>query len=140
MTDAPECAAPVEPEATLTEEERANLDRMLTDQYGIPWVLSVLELDITCMTENDQEVTNEPEQIFSLTMPDNVYPLPKVEEMRLCHVNLKLGEVGVAGILDTGAQRSLLSASSYERVRTRLPPLIKPSIQAQRMVGASALR
>ena len=89
------------------------------------------------MTENDQEVANEPEQIFSLTMPDNVYPLPKVAEMRLCHVSLKFGGVGVPGILDTGAQRSLLSASSYERLRARLPPLMKPSIQAQRMVGAS---
>ena len=132
-----ECAKPVEPEHALTEEERANLDRMLMDRCGIPWILSVHYQEITCMTENDQEVANEPEQIFSLTMPDNVYPLPKVVEMHLCHVNLKFGGVRVPGILDTGAQCSLLSASSYERVRVRLPPLMKPSIQAQRMVGAS---
>ena len=67
MIDAQECAEPVEPEHALTVEERANLDRMLTDRYGIPWILRVRELDITCMTENDQEVVNEPEQIFSLT-------------------------------------------------------------------------
>ena len=137
MMDAQECAEPVEPEHALTEEERANLDRMLTDRYGIPWILSVRELDITCMTENDQEVANEPEQICSLTMTNNVYPLPKVAEMRLCHVNLEFVGVGVTGILDTGAQRSLLSASSYERVHTRLPPLMQPSVGAKRMVGAS---
>ena len=43
----------------------------------------------------------------------------------------------VPGILDTGAQRSLLSASSYERVGASLPPLMQPSIGAKRMVGAS---
>ena len=41
------------------------------------------------------------------------------------------------GILDTGAQRSLLSASSYERVRTRLPPLMQPSVGSKRILGAS---
>ena len=39
MMEAPEDADPVEPEDALTEEERANLDRVLTDQYGIPWTL-----------------------------------------------------------------------------------------------------
>jgi len=72
-----------------------------------------------------------------LTVPDNVYPLPNVAETRLCRVNLGLGGVGVPGILDTGAQRSLLSATSYERVRASLPPLMQPSIGAKRMVGAS---
>ena len=70
-------------------------------------------------------------------MPDNVYPLPKVAKMRLCRVNLGFGGVGVPGILDTGAQRSLLSASSYERVRASLPPFMQPSIGAKQMVGAS---
>ena len=46
MTDAQERAELVKPEhALLTEEERASLERMLTDQYGIPWILSALELD-----------------------------------------------------------------------------------------------
>ena len=74
------------------------------DQNGIPWILSALELDIACMTEDDQQkVAMEPNLIFSLTMPDNVYPLPKVAEMRLCRVNVGFGGVGVPGILDTGA-------------------------------------
>ena len=30
-----------------------------------------------------------------------------------------IGGVGVPGIMDTGAQRSLLSATAYERVRVR---------------------
>ena len=118
MMEAQEHAAPVMPDEALSEEERASLDRMLTDQYGIPWSLNVRELDITRMTGNDHEVTNEPEQIFSLTLPDNVHPLPQVAETSLCHVNLKFGEVGVPGILDTGGQDSLLNASSYERIRT----------------------
>ena len=55
MTDAQEHAELVEPEhAPLTGEERVSLERMLTDQYGIPWVLSALELDIACLTEVDQ--------------------------------------------------------------------------------------
>ena len=80
MTDAQEHAEPVEPEhAQLTGEERASLERMLTDQYGIPWILSALVLDIACMTEDDQpKVAMEPSLIFSLTVPDNVYPLPNV--------------------------------------------------------------
>ena len=40
MTDAQEHTEPVEPDdAPLTKEERVSLERMLTDQYGIPWVL-----------------------------------------------------------------------------------------------------
>ena len=69
MKDAQERAEPVEPEHALTEEERASLERMLTDQYGIPWILSALELDIACMTEDDQQkVAMEPNLIFSLTI------------------------------------------------------------------------
>ena len=45
--------------------------------------------------------------------------LPNVAETRLCRVNVGLGGVGVPGIMDTGAQRSLLSATTYERVRVR---------------------
>jgi len=107
MMDTRERDEPVELEHALTEEERASLDRMFTDQYGIPWILSARELDIACMTDNDQkEVAMEPEQIFSLTMPDNVYPLPKLAEMRLCHVNLKLGgsECLVSWILGLSAR------------------------------------
>ena len=55
MTDAQECANPVEPEHALTEEEKASIEGMLTDQYGIPWILSAHELDIAYMTDNDQE-------------------------------------------------------------------------------------
>ena len=52
---------------------------MLTDQYGIPWVLSALELDALGEEEGDQlKVAMEPSLIFSLTVPDNVYPLPNV--------------------------------------------------------------
>ena len=82
MTDAQEHAEPVEPEhAPLTGEERASQERMLMVQYGIPWILSALELDIACMTEDDQQqVAMEPNLIFSLTIPDNVYPLPNVAE------------------------------------------------------------
>ena len=124
--------------APLTEKERRGLERMLTDHYGIPWVLSALELDALREEEEDPpKVAMEPGLIFSLTVPDNVYPLPNVAETRLCCVNLGFGGVGVPGILDTGAQRSLLSATSYERVRASLPPLMQPSIGAKRMVGAS---
>ena len=59
----------------------------------------------------------EPSLIFSLTVPDNVYPLPNVAETRLCRVSVGLGGVGVPGILDTGAQRSLLKCNSDQRVR-----------------------
>ena len=56
MTDAQERAEPVEPEhALLTEEERASLECMLTNQYGIPWILSARELEISCMTDDDQQ-------------------------------------------------------------------------------------
>ena len=68
MTDAQERAEPVEPEhALLTKEERASLEHMLTDQYGIPWILSALELEITCMTDDDQQkVAMEPDLSFFL--------------------------------------------------------------------------
>ena len=91
MTDGQEHAESDEPDdAPLTEEE--SLERMLTDRYGIPWVLSELELDTTCWIEEDQpKVMMEPSLIFSLTVPDNVYPLPNVAETRLCRVNLGFG-------------------------------------------------
>ena len=98
----------------------------------------MLKLELTPEEGNDHTV-KEPEQIFSLIMPDNVHLLPLVAETRLCYVNLEFGKVRVLGILDTGAQRSLLNASSYERVHVRLPPLMKPSDQAKRMVGASVI-
>ena len=121
LTDAQTRLMPDEPDnALLTENERRGLERMLTDHYGIPWVLSALELDALKEEEEDQqEVAMEPGLIFSLTVPDNVYPLPNVAETRLCRVNLGLGGVGVPGILDTGAQRSLLKCNSGERVRMR---------------------
>ena len=139
LADAQTRLMPDEPDnAPLTENERRGLERMLTDHYGIPWVLSALELDALREEEEDPpKVAMEPGLIFSLTVPDNVYPLPNVAETRLCRVNLGLGGVGVTGILDTGAQRSLLSATAYERVCSRLPPLMQPSIGAKRMVGAS---
>ena len=86
MTDAQEHAEPVEPDdAPLTEEERVSLERM-TDQYGIPCVLSALELDNACLTEVDQpKVAMEPSLIFTLTVPDNVYPLP-FKRRRVCVV------------------------------------------------------
>ena len=66
MTDAQECAEPVEPEhSQLTGEERASLELMLMDQYGIPLILIALELDIACMTEDDQQkVAMEPSLNF----------------------------------------------------------------------------
>ena len=65
---------------------------MLTDRYGIPWVLSALELDALGEIEEDQlKDAMEPSLIFSLTVPDNVYPLPNVAETRLCRVNLGFG-------------------------------------------------
>ena len=84
---------------------------MLTDQYGIPWVLSALELDALGEEKEDQlKVAMEPSLIFSLTVPDNVYPLPNVAETRLCRVNLGFGGVGVPGILDTARYCSALVA------------------------------
>ena len=97
---------------TISEGKQVSLDHMLNDHYGIPWCLSVLELELTQEMENYHTV-KEPKQIFSLVMPDNVHPLPQVAEMGLCHVNLEFVKVGVLSILDTGAQRSLLNASSY---------------------------
>ena len=62
MMDAQEHAEPVKPQ--LTGEERASLERMLMDQYGIPWILSTLELDITCITEDDKpKIAMEPSLI-----------------------------------------------------------------------------
>jgi len=78
---------------------------MLTDQYGIPWILSALELEIACMTDDDQQkVTMEPDLIFSLTMPEYVFPLLNVAETRLCRVNLGFGGVGVPWILGLSAR------------------------------------
>ena len=70
MTDAQEHAEPVEPgDAPLTEEERVSRAHA-DDRHGIPWVLSALELDTTCLIEEDQpKVTMEPSLIFSLTVP-----------------------------------------------------------------------
>ena len=51
-------------------------------------------MDLTHLKGNDHKVAIEPEQIFSLTLPDNVHPLSQVAETRLCHVNLKFREVG----------------------------------------------
>ena len=66
MTDAQKHAEPVEPDdAPLTEKERVSLERMLTDRYGIPWVLSALELDTPGVIEEDQlKVAMEPSLIF----------------------------------------------------------------------------
>jgi len=48
-----------------------------------------------------------------------------------------IGVEKVAGILDTGAQRSLLSSSSYERIRAHVPPLLEPPAWARGLIGAS---
>ena len=70
LTDAQTRLMPDElDDASLTEKERRGLERMLMDQYGIPWVLSALELDALGEEEEDQlKVAMEPSLIFSLTV------------------------------------------------------------------------
>ena len=89
---------------------------MLDDNYDIPLCLSTVDPQLHQQVCNEHTVM-APEQIFSLPLPeDNVHQLPQVAETRLCRVNLKFGDERVYGILDTGAQRSLLNASS---IRTK---------------------
>ena len=68
-----------------------------------------------------------------------MYPLPNVAETRLCRVNLGFGGVGLPGILDTGAQRSLLSASSYT-ARAREPTTINAALYWCKTNGGSLRR
>ena len=75
----------------------------------------------------EEYAIEEPEQVFSLINPgDNVHALLQVTQVCICWVDLMFGAINVAGILDTGAQRSLLSASSYERIQAQVPPLMEP--------------
>ena len=129
MTDAQEHAKLVEPEhPQLTGEKKGESRAHANGPVWNPLDPKRARTRYCLLTEVDQpKVAMEPSLIFSLTIPDNVYPLPNVAEMRLCRGNLGFG----------GAQRSLLSASSYERVRLSLPPLMQPSFGAKRMVGAS---
>jgi len=106
-------------QTTLTEKEKVSLDRMQDDNYGKPWCLSARS---TC----DDHKVKDPVQVFSWTLPEDNVHLPRT---CLCGVDLMFGDEREEGILDTGTQRSLLSASSYERIRTKLPPLQKLSNQ-----------
>ena len=69
-----------------------------------------------------------------------VHPLPDVARTRLCCVDFDFGSERVFGILDTGAQHSLLSTSSYEPVKTVVPPLLQPLPGARGFIGASGKR
>ena len=66
-----------------------------------------------------------------------VHPLEDVARSRLCCVDLEFGSERVSGILDTGAQSSLLNTSCYERMKTEVPPLLQPLPGARGFVGAS---
>ena len=52
-------------------------------------------------------------------------------------MDLGFGDERVAGILDTGAQRSLISTTCYERIQGQAPPLMQAPCWAHRMMGAS---
>ena len=114
-----------------------DLANMLDEAYGISWTLSMWEQgkeeDLQRVVITDRHVL-----VFSLLNPgDNSHSLPKVAEARLCQVDLTIGVEKVAGILDTGAQRSLLSSRSYERIRAHVPPLLEPPAGAGGLIGAS---
>jgi len=71
-------------------------------------------------------------------MPDNMHLLPEVGRARLSRVDLIfVGDKRVDSILDTGAHRSLLNTSGWKRICTMMPPLLQPSNEARRMIGAS---
>ena len=58
----------------------------------------------------------DPVHIFSLIPPHRP----------VLRVDLGFGDERVAGILDTGAQRSLISTTCYERIQGQAPPLMQP--------------
>ena len=127
----------------LTPEEEGSLVCALDDKYGIIWSLSAPKLEILPQVEVSVDSTVlEPMQIFTLTMqerlPDDVHLLLEVVKGRFCKVNLEFaGDERVVGKLDTNTQRSLLNRSTWERIRTKMPPLLQPSQEARRMIGAS---
>ena len=69
-----------------------------------------------------------------------VHLLQDVARTRLCCVDVDFGSERVSGILDTGAQGSLLNTSSYERVKSMVPPLHQPRPGARGFVGVSRKR
>ena len=87
------------------------------------------------------KAVTEPELVFMLTQSETiVHPLQDVARTRLCCVDLDFGSVRVSGILDTGAQRSLLNTSSYERMKSLVPPLLQPLPGAWGCIGGSGKR
>ena len=69
-----------------------------------------------------------------------MHPLQDVARTRLCCVDVDFGPERVSGILDTGSQRSLLNTSSFERVKSFVPPLHQPLPGARGFVGVSGKR
>ena len=63
----------------LSENERASLDCMLNEHYGIPWCLSALELELAQEEGNDHTVKEL--EIFWFIMPDTVHPLRRAYAM-----------------------------------------------------------
>ena len=120
--------------------ESPGVEHLLDKFYGKPWNFSMSELQPEEKKSEDHTVT-EPGQVFSLTEGEYVFhPLADIARSRLCRVDLEFGSEIVTGILDTGAQRSLLNTSSYERVKSLVPPLLTPLAGAQGFVGATGTR
>ena len=135
-----EACALEEEHELLTTAERESVGCMLTGLYGIPWVVDAQELRSEYGECVDPSV-NEPELVFALTQSETiVHPLQDVAKTRLCCVDVEFGPERVSGILDTGAQRSMLNTSSFERVKSQVPPLIQPLPGAPGFVGASGER
>ena len=123
--------------SAVTVGEITGVEHLLDKLYGQPWSFSMSERQPGEKKGEDHTVT-EPEQIFALTEADcEVHPLADIARSRLCRVDLEFGSEIVTGILDTGAQRSLLNTSSYERVKSLVPPLLTPLTGAKGFVGAS---
>ena len=94
---------------SFTPAEKESVESMLTGCYGIPWVVCTQEHRMDDEKCDDHTVT-EPELVFTLTQSETiVHPLQNVARTRWCCVDLDFGSERVSGILDTGAQRSLLS-------------------------------
>ena len=126
-----------EDDVLWTREREEGLELMLEECYGIAWTINMKELTHSDGKEGVDSSGN-PEQIFSLTMPRNkVHRLHQVEQARLCRVNLNFGIEIVAGILDTGAQRSLLNVASYDLIKSVVPPLLQPPSWCRGLMGAT---
>ena len=117
-------------------EETESVERILTEHYGLPWVVTGQELRLKDEKCGDHAVT-EPKLVFTLTQTESiVHPLQDVARTHLCCVELDFGSERVSGILDTGAQHSLLNTLSYERMKSAVLPLLQPLLGAGGFVGA----